>query len=91
MESTGVSWRPVYHLLEHLLILLVVNAQPSNAVPGRNTDVKDAEWIAALLRHGLLRGSFIPAKPPRQLRELTRHRATLVQDRARIINRVPAV
>jgi transposase len=60
-------------------------------VPGRKTDVKDAEWIAELLRHGLLRGSFIPSKPQRQLRELTRHRTTLVQDRARVINRLQAV
>jgi transposase len=91
MESTGVYWRPVYNLLEGLFTLLVVNAQHIKAVPGRKTDVKDAEWIAELLRHGLLRGSFIPAKPQRQLRELTRHRTTLVQDRARIINRVQAV
>jgi transposase len=91
MESTGVYWRPVYNLLEGLFILLVVNAQHIKAVPGRKTDVKDAEWIAELLRHGLLRGSFIPAKPQRELRELTRHRTTLVQDRARVINRVQAV
>jgi transposase len=91
MESTGVYWRPVYNLLEGLCTLLVVNAQHIKAVPGRKTDVKDAEWIAELLRHGLLRGSFIPAKPQRQLRELTRHRTTLVQDRARVINRVQAV
>jgi transposase len=91
MESTGVYWRPVYNLLEGLCTLLVVNAQHIKAVPGRKTDVKDAEWIAELLRHGLLRGSFIPAEPQRQLRELTRHRTTLVQDRARVINRVQAV
>ena len=91
MQSPGVYWRPVYNLLENLCILLVVNARHITAVPGRQTDVKDAEWIAELLRHGLLRGSFIPAKPQRQLRELTRHRATLVQDRARVINRVQAV
>jgi transposase len=91
MESTGVYWRPVYNLLEGVFTLLVVNAQHIKAVPGRKTDVKDAEWIAELLRHGLLRGSFIPAKPQRQLRELTRHRTTLVQDRARVINRVQAV
>ena len=91
MESTGVYWRPVYNLLEGLFTLLVVNAQHIKAVPGRKTDVKDAEWIAELLRHGLLRGSFIPAKPQRQLRELTRHRTTLVQDRARVINRLQAV
>jgi transposase len=91
MESTGVYGRPVYNLLEGLFTLLVVNAQHIKAVPGRKTAVKDAEWIAELLRHGLLRGSFIPAKPQRQLRELTRHRTTLVQDRARVINRVQAV
>jgi transposase len=91
MESTGVYWRPVYNLLEGLFTLLVVNAQHIKAVPGRKTDVKDADWIAELLRHGLLRGSFIPAKPQRQLRELTRHRTTLVQDRARVINRLQAV
>jgi transposase len=91
MESTGVYWRPIYNLLEGLCELLVVNAQHIKAVPGRKTDVKDAEWIAELLRHGLLRGSFIPSKPQRQLRELTRHRTTLVQDRARVINRLQAV
>ncbi len=91
MESTGVYWRPVYNLLEGQFALLVVNAQHIKAVPGRKTDVKDAAWIAALLRHGLLRGSFIPSNPQRQLRELTRYRSTLVQDRARTLNRWQAV
>jgi transposase len=91
MESTGVYWRPIDNMLEGLFTLLVVNAQHMKAVPGRKTDVKDAEWIAELLRYGLLRGSFIPSKPQRQLRELTRHRTTLVQDRARVINRLQAV
>ena len=91
MESTGVYWRPVYNLLEGQFELLVVNAQHIKAVPGRKTDVKDAAWIAELLRHGLLRGSFLPSKPPRQLRELTRYRSTLVQDRARSLNRLQAV
>jgi transposase len=91
MESTGVYWRPVYNLLEGQCELLVVNAQHIKAVPGRKTDVKDAAWIAELLRHGLLRGSFIPSKPQRQLRELTRYRSTLVQDRARTLNRLQAV
>jgi transposase len=91
MESTGVYGRPIDNRLEGLCELLVVNAQHIKAVPGRKTDVKDAEWIAELLRHGLLRGSFIPSKPQRQLRELTRHRSTLVQDRARVINRLQAV
>src|SRR2546427_10509670 len=91
MESTGVYWRPVYNLLEGQCDLLVVNAQHIKAVPGRKTDVKDAAWIAELLRHGLLRGSFIPSNPQRQLRELTRYRSTLVQDRARTLNRWQAV
>jgi transposase len=91
MESTGVYWRPVYNLLEGQFELLVVNAQHIKTVPGRKTDVKDAAWIAELLRHGLLRGSFIPSKPQRQLRELTRYRSTLVQDRARTLNRLQAV
>jgi len=91
MESTGVYWRPIYNILEGLFTLLVVNAQHMKAVPGRKTDVKDAAWIAELLRHGLLRGSFIPSKPQRQLRELTRHRTTLVQDRARVINRLQMI
>jgi len=91
MESTGVYWRPVYNLLEGQFELLVVNAQHIKAVPGRKTDVKDAAWLAELLRHGLLRGSFIPSKPQRQLRELTRYRSTLVQERARTLNRLQAV
>jgi transposase len=91
MESTGVSWRPVYNLLEGQCELLVVNAQHIKTVPGRKTDVKDAAWIAELLRHGLLRGSVIPSKPQRELRELTRYRSTLVQDRARALNRLQAV
>jgi transposase len=91
MESTGVYWRPVYNLLEGQFELLVVNAQHIKAVPGRKTDVKDAAWIAELLRHGLLRGSFIPSKPQRQLRELTRSRSTLVQEHARTLNRLQAV
>jgi len=91
MESTGVYWRPVYNVLEGQCELLVVNAQHIKAVPGRKTDVKDAAWIAELLRHGLLRGSFIPSKPQRQLRELTRYRSTLVQEHARTLNRLQAV
>ena len=91
MESTGVYWRPVYNILEGQCELLVVNAQHMKAVPGRKTDVKDAAWIAELLRHGLLRGSFIPATPQRQLRALTRYRSTLIQDRARALNRLQAV
>ena len=74
MESTGVYWQPVYHLLEGRCELLLVNAQHIKQVPGRKTDVKDCEWIAQLLQHGLLRSSFVPPKPIGELRELTRHR-----------------
>ena len=74
MESTGVYWRPVYNLLEADFSVWVVNAHHMKAVPGR-PDVKDAEWIADLLRHGLLRAIFIPDRPQRELRELTRYRA----------------
>jgi transposase len=91
MESTGVYWRPVYNLLEGQFELLVVNAQHMKTVPGRKTDIKDAAWIAELLRHGLLRGSFIPSQPQRHVRELTRYRSTLVQDHARTLNRLQAV
>ncbi|HEY7414869.1 MAG TPA: IS110 family transposase [Ktedonobacteraceae bacterium] len=78
MESTGVYWKPIYNLLEgyEQFELLVVNAQHIKAVPGRKTDVKDSEWIADLLRHGLLRASFIPDAAQRDLRELTRYRTT---------------
>ena len=88
MESTGVYWKPVYNLLEADLELLVVNARHIKAVPGRKTDVRHAEWIADLLQHGLLTRSFIPAAPQRELRELTRHRTSLVQERARAVNRL---
>lgn len=92
MESTGVYWKPVYNLLEVLNIkILLVNAQHVKAVPGRKTDVKDAEWIAALLRHGLLRGSFVPNRDQRELRELVRYRRSLTQERARVVNRVQKI
>jgi transposase len=86
MESTGVYWRPVYNILEDRHEIILVNAQHIKAVPGRKTDVKDSEWLADLLRHGLLKGSFIPPAPIRALRELTRYRATLVQHRTLEIN-----
>lgn len=89
MESSGVYWKPVYNLLEGTgLTLLVVNAQHIKAVPGRKTDVRDAEWIASLLRHGLVRGSYIPDRPQRELRELVRYRRTLIQERAQVVNRI---
>ena len=91
MESTGVYWRPVYQILEGNFELLLVNAQHIKAVPGRKTDVKDCQWIARLLEHGLLRASFVPPAPLRELRELTRYRRQLVQERAREANRVQKV
>ena len=91
MESTSSYWRPVYNLLEGQFELLVANAYHIKTVPGRKTDVRDAEWIADLLRHGLLRGSFIPAPEQRHLRDLTRYRTHLVEERARLTNRLQAV
>jgi len=88
MEGTGVYWKPVYNLLEGNFSLLVVNAQHIKTVPGRKTDVKDAEWIANLLQHGLLKASFIPSAPQRELRELTRYRVRLTEERAREVNRI---
>lgn len=91
MESTGVYWKPIYNILEGNFTLLVVNAQHLKAVPGRKTDVKDAEWMAQLLQHGLVRGSFIPDREQRDLRDLTRHRTSLVRDRARVVQRIQKV
>ncbi len=91
MESTGEYWKPVYNLLEANFTLLVVNAQHIKNVPGRKTDVKDAEWIADLLRHGLVRGSLIPPLPQRDLRDLTRQRTKLVQEKAAVVNRLQKV
>lgn len=92
MESTGVYWQPIYNLLEGVgFTLLVVNAQHIKAVPGRKTDVKDAEWIANLLRHGLVRGSYIPDRPHRELRELVRYRTSLVRQRCQVVNRIQKV
>jgi transposase len=91
MESTGEFWKPIYNLLEGNFTVLVVNAQHIKNVPGRKTDVKDAEWIAQLLHHGLLRGSFIPPLPQRDLRDLTRHRTNLVRERASVVNRLQKV
>jgi transposase len=88
IEGTGVYWRPVYNLFEGHIEVLVVNAQHIKAVPGRKTDTKDAEWIATLLQHGLLKASFIPSAPQRELRDLTRYRVRLTEERAREVNRV---
>lgn len=91
MESTGVFWRPVYNLLEGEFSILVVNAQHIKFVPGRKTDVKDAQWIAELLQCGLLKASFIPQTAQRDLRDLVRYRTQLIQERSREVNRVQKV
>ena len=91
MEATGVYWKPVYNILESGFNLILVNAKHIKAVPGRKTDVKDAEWIAQLLQHGLLQPSFVPRSQFRELRDLTRHRTKLVQQRAAVINRIQKI
>ena len=92
MESTGVYWKPVYNLLESEGVsATVVNAQHIKVVPGRKTDVKDAEWISDLVRHGLVKPSFIPSRDQRELREITRYRQDLVEERVREINRIQSV
>src|SRR5499427_9541794 len=91
MESTGVYWKPVWNLLEGQFEVLLVNAQHIKAVPGRKTDQNDAEWIADLLQHGLLRASFVPPTPIRELRDLARYRASLAQEINRIANRIQKV
>lgn len=92
LESTGVYWWPVFNILEaEVQEVVLVNPQHMKAVPGRKTDVKDSEWLADLLRHGLVRASFIPPAPIRALRELTRYRATLVQARTAETNRLHKV
>lgn len=88
MESTGVYWQPLFNLFEGHFELLLVNAQHVQQVPGRKSDVRDCEWLADLLRHGLLRGSFVPERDMRELRELTRYRTALVQERAAAVNRL---
>jgi transposase len=88
MESTGVYWKPVYYALESDFTCLLVNAAHIKQVPGRKTDVHDCVWIAQLLEHGLLRGSFVPPVPIRELRDLTRYRKALIQDRTRVANRL---
>ena len=91
MESTGVYWKPIWNLLEGSFELLLVNAQHFKAVPARKTDMRDCEWLADLLQHGLLRGSFVPPTPVRDLRDLNRNRAILVRQRAAASNRIEKV
>jgi len=91
MESTGVYWKPLFHVLEGEFEICLVNAQHMKAVPGRKTDVKDAEWIADLLQHGLLKASFIPSSEQQAVRDLTRTRMRLIQERHRLVNRIQKV
>ena len=91
LESTGSFWKPIFHVLEGYMEVLVVNAQHLKAVPGRKTDLKDAEWIADLLQHGLLRPSFVPPAFQRELRELTRYRTSVIEERSRTINRLQKI
>jgi transposase len=91
MESTGVYWKPIWNVLEGSFELLLVNAQHFKAVPGRKTDMRDCEWLAEMLQHGLLRGSFVPPTPIRDLRDLNRNRAILVQQKTAVSNRIEKV
>lgn len=91
MESTGPYWKPIYNLLEGTFELVLANALEIKNVPGRKTDVGDSEWIADLLQHGLIRGSFVPPRPIRELRELTQYRKALIQERGDEVNRVQKV
>jgi len=91
MESTGEYWKPVFNILETNFEVVLVNAQHIKAVPGRKTDVNDAEWLADLLKHGLVKASFVPPEGQRDLRELTRYRTTFVRERATLVNRVHKV
>jgi transposase len=88
MEATGAYWKPVFYLLEHDMECWLLNARHMKAVPGRKTDVKDAEWIAELVEHGLVRPSFVPPEPIRQLRDLTRYRTEIVRERTREVQRL---
>jgi len=91
MESTGVYWKPIYNILESRFTVLLVNARHLKQVPGRKSDVRDCQWIAQLLQHGLLKGSFVPPRAQRELRDLTRHRAQLVEEKTRTVNRLHKV
>lgn len=91
MESTGVYWKPVYNILEERFEVLLCNARHVKNVPGRKTDVRDCQWLAQLLQHGLLKASFIPPRPQRDLRDLTRHRTQLVGEKTRVANRIQKV
>src|SRR5712691_8660764 len=91
MESTGVYWKPIFYVLEEAFTCVLANAAQIAQVPGRKTDVKDCAWIAQLLEHGLIRGSFVPPAPIRDLRDLTRYRKGIIQERTRQANRLHKV
>jgi transposase len=91
MESTGVYWKPIFNILEAQFEILLANAHHLKNVPGRKTDIRDCQWIAQLLQHGLLKGSFIPPRPQRELRDLTRQRTQLMDETSRISNRIQKV
>jgi transposase len=91
MESTGVFWQSVHNVLESRFTIYLVNAQAVKRMPGRKTDMRDAEWLATLMEHGLLQASFIPERSQRELRELTRYRQSLVEERSRFANRLQKV
>jgi transposase len=91
MESTGVYWKPVFNILEGSVSVILVNAEHIKQVPGRKTDVKDCQWIAQLLQHGLLKASFVPPAPIRELRDLTRQRTQLIQEKSAAANRIQKV
>lgn len=91
MESTGVYWKPIFNILESRFEVLLVNARHLKQVPGRKSDIRDCQWIAQLLQHGLLKGSFIPPRSQRELRDLTRHRVQLVEEKTRTSNRIEKI
>lgn len=88
MESTGIFWKPIFNILGSRFTVMLVNARHLKQVPGRKSDVRDCQWIAQLLQHGLLKGSFIPPRPQRELRDLTRHWTQLMEERTRTANRI---
>ncbi|HUI42209.1 MAG TPA: transposase, partial [Terriglobia bacterium] len=90
-ESTGVYWKPIYNILEGRFTVLRVDTRPLKQVPGRKSDIRNCQWIAQRLQHGLLKGSFIPPRPPRELRDLTRYRTQLVEEKRRTLNRIQEV
>ena len=91
MESTGVYWKPIYNILEGRFTVLLVNARHLKQVPGRKRDIRDCQWIAQLLQHGLLKGSLVPPQPQRDLRDLARYRTPLVEEKGRTVNRIHKV